>query len=84
MDDFLAARRQINTPRKGRVEPRPHSEGGSPFGELRAEVKSPSGKIDPKLAPEIETVVANGRIRRIHIHCKCGEEIILHCEYPQS
>jgi len=82
MDDFLTARPQISAPRQGKATARPATPAPA-FNELRAEVKTASGKTDPANAPEIETVVVNGRIRRIHVHCKCGEEIILHCDYPQ-
>jgi hypothetical protein len=81
MDDFLAARPQIHAPRQGQTQAR--APARSPFGEIQAEVRTAQGKTDPSRAPEIETVVVNGRIRRIHVHCKCGEEIILHCDYPQ-
>lgn len=81
MDDFLASRKQVVSSRQGSAQ----SGGGgaaSPFGTLAAEVRTAAGTTDPGRIPEIETVVVNGRIRRIHIHCKCGEEIILHCDYP--
>ena len=84
MDDFLSSRPQINAPRSGDAERRSSSAAATlPLGELKAEVRSPAGVVDPGRAPEVETVVVNGCVRRIHIHCKCGEEIILHCEYPQ-
>lgn len=83
MDDFLAARPQVNAPRQGQVKARAVSKTVNPLQDLRAEVRTADGRAEAGPAPEVETVVANGRIRRIHIRCKCGEEIILHCDYPQ-
>ena len=81
MDDFLSTRSKVNAPRQGQVQA--HAGSGSVLRELKAEVRTAGGKTDPSRAPQVETVVVNGRIRRIHLHCKCGEEIILHCDYPQ-
>jgi hypothetical protein len=83
MDDFLSSRTQISTPRNGSAQKRGEPTQPAALGQLKAEVRTSEGKLDPSREPQVETVVVNGAIQRIHIHCKCGEEIILHCEYPQ-
>ncbi|MFP4283679.1 MAG: hypothetical protein ACLFU2_13745 [Opitutales bacterium] len=85
MDDFLASRRQISAPRTGSAVASKTTNASSRagLGALRAEVKGPNGETDPTREPRIETVMSGGRLRRLHIHCKCGEEIVVHCEYPE-
>ncbi len=85
MEEFLASRPQISTtggnrPRLSQALPK---SGGLPG--LHAEVRSKSSAAEAghTHAPEVETVMVNGRIRRLHITCRCGEEIVVHCEYPQ-
>jgi hypothetical protein len=84
MDDFLASRPTLTAPRNGQIASEKSSVSpSSPLGDLKAEVRNSKGETATGDAPEVETVVVDGRIKRIHIHCKCGEEIILHCNYPQ-
>lgn len=82
MKDFLSSRPTIVAPRKGHVSALAAATKveTNPLGALTAEVKTKTGEA-LEGTPEIETVMADGRIKRIHIHCKCGEEIILHCNY---
>ena len=83
MEDFLTARRRIGSTRHGEAEPQgapPRLKPGLPA--ISAEVHAACATKGEGPGPRIETVMADGQIRRIHIHCTCGEEIIVHCQYP--
>lgn len=85
MQDFLASRPRIGGGNSShRSTSHSGGRGPAPLPELNVEVQKavpPEG--EHQHAPQMETVVINGRIRRLHIRCSCGEEMVVHCDYPQ-
>ena len=78
MENYLKGKKKLEASGKELKNIRSFAEtkGGLPMQDVsKVEIKAEEGK------PLVECVTQDGRITRIIITCKCGEQIELNCKY---
>lgn len=78
MDNYLKGKKKIEASGKElkSIKTFAEAKGGLPVQDVsKVEIKAEEGQ------PIVECVTQDGRITRIIITCKCGEQIELNCKY---